>query len=184
MNYSTDPTTATAAASPPCPPWCDPEFCRVTVPGERLHSERPRRFIDDAVQVDVGLIAPEDRADGSDRLCTYIDLHVNWPELENCEADVWLTLLGAQELYDQLGARLYAARRAAGRRCVMTRRAPVPVPATSPMSVVLTCGSNACRHTFEPDPAVFTTAQLACPSCGGWTLRAELVEPAAAGGAS
>lgn len=57
----------------------------------------------------------------------------------------------------------------------MTR--PAPVPATSPMSLVLTCGSNACRHTFEPDPAAFAGGSLACPSCGGWTFGAELAEP-------
>ncbi|HEX2301691.1 MAG TPA: hypothetical protein VHH34_24830 [Pseudonocardiaceae bacterium] len=45
------------------------------------------------------------------------------------------------------------------------------------MSVVLTCGSNACRHVFEPDPVAFATGSLACPSCGGWTFGAELVEP-------
>lgn len=46
-----------------------------------------------------------------------------------------------------------------------------------PAQVVLTCGSPECRHTFEPDPAEFATASLACPACGGWTFYAELTEP-------
>jgi hypothetical protein len=60
---------------------------------------------------------------------------------------------------------------------VARSRAVVPSPAEPPLPLVLTCGSNACRHTFEPDPIAFTGAQLSCPSCGGWTFRAELAEP-------
>lgn len=96
-----------------CPPWCDPEFCRVTVPGERLHSERPRRFTDDASRVEVCLISPEDRVSDSTGLTTYVQLRTANSELEGCDAQLWLTLLGAQELYDQLGARLHAAHLAA-----------------------------------------------------------------------
>jgi hypothetical protein len=48
--------------------------------------------------------------------------------------------------------------------------------------VVLTCGSNTCRHTFEPDPVAFAAGRLACPSCGGWAFDAERSEPNMAGG--
>lgn len=60
-------------------------------------------------------------------------------------------------------------------------RVLIPSPPRPPLAVVLTCGSNACRHTFEPDPVAFAAARLACPSCGGWTFEAQLTEP---GGAS
>ena len=40
MSNSTDPTTATAADLPPCPPWCDPQFCEVT-PGDVAHRSTP-----------------------------------------------------------------------------------------------------------------------------------------------
>lgn len=56
----------------------------------------------------------------------------------------------------------------------------IPSPAEPPLQVVLTCGSSACRHTFEPDPIAFAAARLSCPCCGGWTFAAELVEPVAA----
>ncbi|HEX2301692.1 MAG TPA: hypothetical protein VHH34_24835 [Pseudonocardiaceae bacterium] len=112
MCNSTDPAATTAAELPPCPPWCDPQFCRVTVPGERLHSERPRRFTDEASRVDACLIAPEDRYGDNTYLATYLQLHVSNTEIE-CDAELWLSLTGAQQLYDQLGARLFTAHQAA-----------------------------------------------------------------------
>ena len=103
-------------ALPPCPPWCSPEFCRVTVPGERLHSERPRQFTDEANRVEVRLIACEDRMGDDDSLTTYVQLRTTDTECANNDAQLWLNLLGAQELYDQLGARLFAAHQAATTR--------------------------------------------------------------------
>lgn len=61
-------------------------------------------------------------------------------------------------------------------------RVVIPSPAQPSLGLVLTCGSNTCRRTFEPDPVAFAAGSLACPSCGGWTFRAELVEPGTAGG--
>ena len=60
----------------------------------------------------------------------------------------------------------------------------VVAPEQPPLGLVLTCGSNACRRTFEPDPVALAAGSLACPGCGGWVFSAELVEPAAAGGGS
>lgn len=57
-------------------------------------------------------------------------------------------------------------------------RVVIPPPAQLPLCLVLTCGSSACGRTFEPDPIAFAAARLRCPSCGGWTFAAELVEPA------
>ncbi|MGH3793265.1 MAG: hypothetical protein ACRDSP_00060 [Pseudonocardiaceae bacterium] len=54
----------------------------------------------------------------------------------------------------------------------------IPSPAEPPLQLVLTCGGNACRHTFEPDLLAFVWGRLSCPSCGGWTFAAELTEPA------
>lgn len=113
MSNSTDPTTAAAANLASCPPWCDPRCCRVTVPGERLHSDWPRRFTDEASEVEVCLIAPEDRMREGDSLTTYVQLRTTNSELENCDAQLWLNLPGAQQLYDLLGARLHAAHQAA-----------------------------------------------------------------------
>lgn len=63
----------------------------------------------------------------------------------------------------------------------MLRPGPDPVCSRElPLQLVLTCGSSACQHTFEPDPVAFTAARLACPRCGGWTFAAELAEPASA----
>ena len=58
----------------------------------------------------------------------------------------------------------------------------IPSPAEPPLGLVLTCGSNVCRHAFEPHPLAFAGGSLACPRCGDWTFRAELVEPATTGG--
>ncbi|MCA1677165.1 MAG: hypothetical protein LC799_34965 [Actinobacteria bacterium] len=58
----------------------------------------------------------------------------------------------------------------------MTRPVQVETP---PLALVLTCGSNACGHTFEPDPVALASGSLTCPSCSGWTFQAELVEPGA-----
>jgi hypothetical protein len=63
-------------------------------------------------------------------------------------------------------------------------RVVVPDPAAPPLQLVLTCGSAACQHTFEPDPVAFATHRLGCPSCGGWTFHAELVEPTTTAGGS
>ncbi|MGH3991047.1 MAG: hypothetical protein ACRDSN_01125 [Pseudonocardiaceae bacterium] len=60
-------------------------------------------------------------------------------------------------------------------------RVVIPPPAQPPLGLVLTCGSRACRYTFEPDPVAFAAGSLACPSCGGWVFGAELVEPVTAG---
>ena len=57
-----------------------------------------------------------------------------------------------------------------------------PPPVEAPLNVVLTCGNPECRHTFDPDPIAFAGGRLACPSCGGWTFRAELTEPTPGGG--
>jgi hypothetical protein len=67
---------------------------------------------------------------------------------------------------------------------VSAARVVISPPAEPLLAVVLTCGSNACRHTFEPDPVAFAAARLACPSCGGWTFEAHLAEPTTAGGAA
>jgi hypothetical protein len=64
----------------------------------------------------------------------------------------------------------------------MLRPPLTPSAAEPPLRVVLTCGDRECRHTFEPDPHVFASANLACPECGGWTFQAELVEPTTGGG--
>lgn len=56
-------------------------------------------------------------------------------------------------------------------------RTVIPPPAEPALALVLTCGSPACQHTFEPDPAAFTAARLSCPRCGGWAFAAELAEP-------
>lgn len=58
----------------------------------------------------------------------------------------------------------------------------IPSPAQPPLGLVLTCGSAACRHTFEPDPLAFAARRLCCPRCGGGSFAAELGEPSPAGG--
>lgn len=111
MSNSTDPTTTTAADLPACPGWCDPRFCYVNDVGARVHLEAPRQWTADGTEIQLYLVAPVDKFDPE--LQTYLDVRVTSLELENCDAAVWLSLAGAQQLYDQLGARLHAAHQAA-----------------------------------------------------------------------
>ena len=111
MINSISPAHSGAADLPTCPPWCDPRFCYVNDCGARVHLEAPRQWTADGTEIQLHLVAAVDNFDPE--LQTYVDLRVTSLELENCDAAVWLSLDGAQRLYDQLGARLHAAHQAA-----------------------------------------------------------------------
>lgn len=54
-----------------------------------------------------------------------------------------------------------------------------PDPGETSVSAAFTCTD--CRVTYEPTAEDFDAGRTGCPDpdCGGWTFRAELVEPAA-----